>query len=199
MIFLVVLPVAFVAGMRLYRSVLGLLGLMIAFTPFALIACFQVRFNEIPESMIFSVVTIFLLLTSYFVTNYVAEATEQRIRLIMKAYTAAVICALIGTLAYLGLMRGADLFVRYGRAKATFKDPNVYGPLLILPAMFALQRILLGHGRSQLWAGIVYMILFVGAFASFSRAAWGHLRCRRSSSCCFASCLRRRRATRFAS
>tara|TARA_R110002124_G_scaffold63350_5_gene172900 strand:- start:20656 stop:21939 length:1284 start_codon:yes stop_codon:yes gene_type:complete len=173
--FALVLPVAFVAGMSIYRSSLGLLGLLIAFTPFALIACFQVRHHEIPESIVFTAVTIFLLLTSYFLANYVAEATEQRIRLIMKAYTvAAVICALIGTLAYLGLMPGADLFVRYGRAKATFKDPNVYGPFLILPAMFALQRVLLGHGRSQLWAGIVYMILFVGVFASFSRAAWGH-------------------------
>ena len=173
--FLVVLPLAFVAGIGLYRSTFGLLAIMIAFTPFALIACFQVKFTPVSDALIFSIVTIFLLLTSYFVANYVAEATEKRMRLIMNAYTAAaVFCAVIGTLAYLGLIPGAEIFTRYGRAKATFNDPNVYGPFLILPAMFALQRVLLASGRTAIIAGIIYLVLFVGVFVSFSRAAWGH-------------------------
>ncbi|MGV8833341.1 MAG: O-antigen ligase family protein [Devosia sp.] len=175
LMFVVVLPLAFVAGIGLYRSTFGLLALIIAFIPFALIACFQVRYHGIVESLVFTAVTIFLLLTAYFLANYVAEATEHRMRLIMKAYTAtAVMCAIIGTLAYLGLFPSAELFMRYGRAKSTFKDSNVYGPFLILPAMFALQRILLGRGRAQFWAAVVYMILFIGVFVSFSRAAWGH-------------------------
>lgn len=175
LIFLLVLPLAFLAGLNLYRSTFGLLAILIAFTPFALIACFQVRYNSIPDSLIFSIVTIFLMLTAYFTANYVAEDTEKRMRLIMRAYiAAAVLCALVGTLAYLGLFPAADLFMRYGRAKAMFKDPNVFGPFLVLPAMFALQRVLLGRGRAVFWAGAVYMILFVGVFVSFSRAAWGH-------------------------
>ncbi|UJW85891.1 O-antigen ligase family protein [Devosia sp. SL43] len=173
--FLAVLPLAFIAGLGLYRSTFGLLAIMVGFTPFALIACFQVKFTDVSDALIFSIVTIFLLLTSYFVANYVAEATERRMRIIMNAYTAAaVLCALIGTLAYLGLIPGADIFMRYGRAKATFNDPNVYGPFLVLPAMYALQRILLGSGRSQLWSTLIYLVLFVGVFVSFSRAAWGH-------------------------
>lgn len=173
--FLVVLPLAFVAGLGLYRSTFGLLAILVAFTPFALIACFQVKFTDVSDALIFSIVTIFLLLTAYFLANYVAEATEKRMRVVMNAYTAAaVICALIGTLAYLGLIPGADIFMRYGRAKATFNDPNVYGPFLVLPAMYALQRVLLGTGRSQLWAALIYLVLFVGVFVSFSRAAWGH-------------------------
>ncbi|KKB09316.1 O-antigen ligase family protein [Devosia chinhatensis] len=174
--FLLVLPLAIFAGIGLYRSTLGLLGIMIAFTPFALIAVFQVRFNTITSALIFSLVTVFLMFTSYFAANYVAEATTKRMRIIVAAYTAAaVLAAVIGTLAYLGLMPGADLFLRYGRAKATFKDPNVYGPFLVLPAMFALQRIVLAQNfRQVLFSGAIYMILFVGVFVSFSRAAWGH-------------------------
>lgn len=173
--FLVVLPLALVAGMGLYRSTFGLLAILIGFTPFALIACFQVRFNPIGDVLVFSIVTIFLLLTAYFVANYVAEETERRMRLIMGAYTAvAMISALVGTLAYLGLMPGADIFLRYGRAKAAFNDPNVFGPFLVLPAMYALQRLLLAPGRSAIIAGGIYLVLFVGVFASFSRAAWGH-------------------------
>jgi O-antigen ligase len=173
--FLIVLPLAFVAGMGLYRSTFGLLAMLIGFTPFALIACFQVRFTPINDALIFSIVTIFLLLTAYFIANYVAEDTERRMRLVMRAYTAvAMVSAVVGTLAYLGLMPGADIFLRYGRAKAAFNDPNVFGPFLVLPAMYALQRLLLAPGRTAMIAGGIYMVLFVGVFVSFSRAAWGH-------------------------
>jgi O-antigen ligase len=174
--FLAVLPVAFMAGMGLYRSTLGLLGIFVGFIPFALIGAFQVRTKPLDEALIFVIVTIFLLLTAYFIANYVAERTEKRMKLVIGAYTgAALLSAIIGTAAYLGLMPGADLFLRYGRAQAMFKDPNVFGPFLILPAMYALQRVLLGTGARAFWAGAVYMVLFVGVFASFSRAAWGHL------------------------
>lgn len=172
--FLAVLALALVAGIGIYRSTFGLFAILVGFTPFALIACFQVRFTPINDALIFSIVTIFLLLTSYFAANYVAEATEKRMRIIMGAYTAvAVLSAIIGTLAYLGLMPGAEIFTRYGRAKAAFNDPNVYGPFLALPAMYALQRLLLGSGRTAIIAGLVYLALFVGVFASFSRGAWG--------------------------
>ncbi len=173
--FLAVLPIAFMAGMGIYRSTLGLLAILVGFTPFALIGAFQVRSEPVTDAMIFVIVTVFLLLTSYFAANYVAEATERRMRLVMNAYTAAAVCcAIIGTLAYLGLMPSAETFLLYGRAKATFNDPNVFGPFLVLPAMYALQRILLDRGRRMLVAAIIYMILFIGVFASFSRAAWGH-------------------------
>ena len=173
--FVLVLPVAFMAGMGIYRSTLGLLALFVAFIPFAMISAFQARVLPVSDEIIFVVVTAFLLLTSYFVANYVAEQTARRMRLVMNAYTfAALLSAVIGTLAYLGLMPAADTFLLYGRAKAMFNDPNVFGPFLILPAMYALQRVLLGTGRRALWAGMVYMVLFVGVFASFSRAAWGH-------------------------
>lgn len=175
LMFVAVLPVAFLAGMHIYRSTFGIFAILVGFTPFAMIAIFQVRFTPIAEAFVFNLVTIFLLLTSYFIANYVAEDTERRTRLVMRAYTiAAVMAALLGTLGYLHLIPGSDLFTRYGRAKGTFNDPNVFGPFLVLPAMFALQRLLLLRGKRAVLAGAVYMILFVGVFASFSRAAWGH-------------------------
>ncbi|UYN99983.1 MAG: hypothetical protein KIT02_01715 [Devosia sp.] len=173
--FLLLLPVALMAGLGLYRSTFGLMAIMLAFSPFALIACFQVKYSTVSDALIFTIVTIFLMVTSYFLANYIAEAPERRMRIVVIGYTAAaVMAAIIGTLAYLGLMPAADLFLRYGRAKAMFKDPNVFGPFLVLPAMFALQRILLGKGWQVITAGGIYMVLFVGVFVSFSRAAWGH-------------------------
>ena len=58
---------------------------------------------------------------------------------------AAVLSALLGTLGYLGSCPGADLFTRYGRAKALFNDPNVFGPFLILPAMYRAAARAAGH------------------------------------------------------
>lgn len=173
--FFLVLGCAAFAGFGLHRSTLGLLVLFVAFVPFALIGGFQVRYNEITDSLIFQAVTIFLLFTGYFVANYVADAPQKRMRIIVGAYIAtAVLSALLGTLGYLGLIPGADLFTRYGRAKALFNDPNVFGPFLILPAMYLLQRVLLGDRRRAMIAAALFMILAVGVFASFSRAAWGH-------------------------
>jgi hypothetical protein len=98
-------------------------------------------------------------------------------RLIIGWYIAtAAISALLGTLGYLGVVPGGhDLLTRYDRAKALFNDPNVFAPFLILPAMYALQRVLLAAPRRAAIAAGIVMIITLGVFASFSRAAWAHL------------------------
>jgi hypothetical protein len=177
LVFFVVLTVSLFAGSFAFqRSTLGLLVLWGSFIPFAIIAGFQPTFTPVPQALIFQVVTIFLFFTSYWVATYVAEMPQKRMRLIVGAYTvAATISALMGTLGYLGIIPGHDSLTLYGRAKALFNDPNVFGPFLILPAMYALQRVLLGTPRRAAVAAAVVMVIVVGVFASFSRAAWAHL------------------------
>jgi hypothetical protein len=175
--FVLVLAISvFAGGFAFQRTTLGLLVLWVVFIPFALIAAFQATFTPLNDALIFQAVTIFLFFTSYWVANYVAEAPQERMRIIVAAYTvAAVLSAAMGTLGYLGLIPGRELLTLYGRAKALFNDPNVFGPFLILPAMYALQRVLLGSNRRAFWGAAVFMVITVGVFASFSRAAWGHL------------------------
>lgn len=174
--FLMVLAVTAFSGFGLHRSLLGLLVLFVTFIPFALIAAFQMKFSQLTDGLIFQMVTIFLLLTSYVVANYVADAPQKRMKIIVNAYIAsATISALLGTLGYLHLIPGSDILTRYGRAQSLFNDPNVFGPFLILPAMYCLQRVLLGKRNRAILAGVLYLILMIGVFASFSRAAWGHL------------------------
>lgn len=173
--FLLVLGASLFAGFGLHRSTLGLLVLFTALIPFALLAGFQARYNDVVDALLFQAVTIFLVFTGYFAANFVADAPQRRMRLIVGAYVAtAAVSAIVGTLGYLGLIPGSDLLTRFGRAKAFFNDPNVFGPFLILPAMYLLQRVLLGARGRALWAGVLFMTLVVGVFASFSRAAWGH-------------------------
>lgn len=175
LLFMPVLGLAILAGLRLYRSTLPLLVITLAFVPFSLIAAFQVRNIPLTQAFIFAIVTIFLLLTSYFTANYVAIDTQRRVKQIVIAYAAiAVVSSVVGVLGYLHLIPGGDIFLRYGRVKAMFKDPNVFGPFVILPAIYALQKVLLTRDlRRMLIGGAVFMAIFVGVFASFSRAAWG--------------------------
>lgn len=172
--FLAVLGVSLFAGFAFHRRTLGLMVLFLAFIPFALIAAFQVRYSGITDALIYQAVTIFLLFTAWWVANYVAGDPEPRLRLILKAYLAtALVSAILGTLGYFGI--GHDLFTRYDRAKAFFNDPNVYGPFLVLPAMYVLQRIFTGDPKRMAWNVAAYGILAIGVFMSFSRAAWGHI------------------------
>lgn len=172
--FLAAFAVSLAGGLKLHRENLPLLGLIILFAPFSLIAAFQVRFMDASDALLFTLVTIFLMITSYFAANFVAQSPLAHMRLIGRAYiAAALITAVVGTLAYLGVLPGEGAFLLYGRAKAFFKDPNVYGPFLVLPAMFLLQRALLGGPKQALIGGGLYLVIFVGTFVSFSRGAWG--------------------------
>src|SRR5882724_7562783 len=126
LVFFGVLALSLIAGSFAFqRSPLGLFVLWAGFVPFAIIGGFQPKFTEIPNALIFQVVTIFLFFTSWWVANYVAEAPQKRMRLIIGAYiAAAALSALMGTVGYLGLVPGGhDLLTRYDRAKALFNDP----------------------------------------------------------------------------
>ncbi len=175
-VFVLVLPVALVSGLWLYRGTLNLFNLLVVFVPFAAISAFQPLNTTVLSSLIYVTVTFFLWFTAYFVANYVAEDPARRFASIMKSYTvAAVVVAMVGIFAYLGLLPGRELFLKFERVKSTFQDPNVFGPFLILPAIWAAQKLFLERGRSSLVAALVFAVLFIGVFVSFSRGAWGSL------------------------
>ncbi|MCB1516626.1 MAG: O-antigen ligase family protein [Hyphomicrobiaceae bacterium] len=176
LVFIMVLPVAILAGVGLHKQPQILLYLLILFAPFGMIGAFQVTHMPTYKGVFYVLVTIFLWLTGYFAANYVADDPDRNMTRMMKAYTiVAVLVAAVGSLAYLGLIPGKDIFTRYGRAKGTFEDPNVFGPFLILPAMYALQAILLKGRKGLLRNAAILGVLAAGVFFSFSRAAWGHL------------------------
>ncbi|WIY53943.1 hypothetical protein O9Z70_05270 [Devosia sp. YIM 151766] len=168
------LCMAVASRMRLFSSTAPLLLLLLFFSVFGVIAAFQVRYTPLTDALIFVVVTIYLIFTAFFAANFIAEAPEQRVSVIRNAYVAtAVVSAAIGIFAYLGVLPNSEMFLRYDRAKAMFKDPNVYGPFLILPAMLVLRDLFLQR-KGQLLNGAIVLLLMIGVFVSFSRAAWGH-------------------------
>jgi hypothetical protein len=175
-VFIGVFGCALIGGLPINRHTNKFLFATLAFIPPAYVALLQMKFSTFEKGLLFTTVTVFLLVTGYFVANFVAEKPFERMRLVISAYIlAAVIAALVGTLAYLGVLPARDMFLKFGRAKAFFKDPNVFGPFLVFPAAILTQRLLLGDLRKSLFNALWLGIILVGAFVSFSRGAWGHM------------------------
>src|SRR6185503_7270913 len=61
----------------------------------------------------------------------------------------------------------------YDRLKGLFKDPNVFGPYLVIVSIYALHRVLLGGnvGKRLIWLSSC-LIGSVGVLLCYSRAAW---------------------------
>lgn len=91
-----------------------------------------------------------------------------------RAYIVAAIgVAVTGIVGYFNLVPGAmENFVGLGRAKGTFKDPNVFGPFLILPILMLGYSLLTGKFGTRTIAAL--LIILAGLFLSFSRGAWFH-------------------------
>lgn len=129
-----------------------------------------------PKVAVWVFVSWYLALTMIFFAVIVAEETEGRLDVILRAWTlAALIAAAAGIAGYFRLFPGAfDLFTLYARAKGTFNDPNVFGPFLILPMLMAIQAFFRGTSGQMLRAGGVLAVLLVALLLSFSRGAWIH-------------------------
>jgi len=176
LVFFILLPIGVLAGVGLHKKNLNIISLLVVFIAFGLIADFQVTFMPIYQAIMYSVVTFYLWFTAFFVANYIADAPHERLKVIINAYTGiAVFIVIIGVLAYLRLIPDFGQLIENSRVRSTFKDPNVFAPFLMIPAMFALQRALMDKGKRSLVSAMVYGILFIGVFVSFSRGAWGHL------------------------
>lgn len=119
-------------------------------------------------------VTLFLVLGAFVLAGYVAADPEPRFRLVMTCYVVACLIASAAALAgYFQLVPSAyDLFTNYGRARGTFKDPNVLGAALAPALVFLAWTVLRGSLRQALLAAAVSVPLFFALLLSFSRGAW---------------------------
>ena len=158
-------------GLRIPLVVTPLLLLLALFNFGGIISSFQVPDWE--GGLIYVAISFFLALTSVFFAILIMH-DMARLRLIFRSYVAAaVITSLLGIAGYLHLTPGLELFTRYSRAMGAFQDPNVFGPFLV-PAMLYVIYGLVNRSASLMpFRTAILLILLVGTFLSFSRAAWG--------------------------
>lgn len=158
-------------GLRLSRHVMPLLVLLVLFNIGGLISMTQLP--ELGRIPLYLAVSLFLALTAVFFAAIV-EAHPELLSLIFGAWLAAgLLTALAGIAGYFGVVPGAEMFTRYGRAAGVFEDPNVFGPFLTLPALFLLHRMMTGAPHRAILAIPAFLVLLLGIFLSFSRGAWG--------------------------
>jgi hypothetical protein len=130
-----------------------------------------------PKPVIWVCVSAYLAVTAIFYAGMLGANTERRLDALMRGYVAAaVVASLVGIAAYFRAFGSAsEMFLLYERARGTFNDPNVLGAFVILPALLALQRVLIGRLSDTVRGGLVLLVLMAGLLLSFSRGAWGQL------------------------
>jgi hypothetical protein len=119
----------------------------------------------------------YMAITVIFFAMVTAEDTAARLDLLRRGLiVGAVIASLAGIAGYFNLVPGGyDTLTLYTRARGTFKDPNVLGAFLILPALFALQAVVSQPAGKSFRSAVALGLMALAILLAFSRAAWGQL------------------------
>lgn len=167
----VLLVAALVAGARLERTLLVPFLLLLIWNVAGMMALLHVPGRE--KTIQYTGTSVYLAIAGLLFACLFAQNTMQRLTVMRVAYViTAVLAVFIGAAGYFNLFGTAYLFAPFGRALGAFKDPNVFGPFLIWPALFVLDRMVARHIRFT--DAIVAAILLFGLLLSFSRGAWFH-------------------------
>ena len=119
----------------------------------------------------------YMAVTVLFFAMVISEDTTARLDMLRRGLVVgAMVASLLAIAGYFHLIPGDnDLLTLYGRARGTFKDPNVLGAFLILPALFALQSVVSDKFGKAFRNVIAFGIMSLAILLAFSRAAWGGL------------------------
>ena len=161
-----------IAGLRFERQTLLLLMLLLVWNAAGMIALTRIASDS--KAVQYAATTFYMSAAAVLFAALVTSDTMKRLAALRAGYIAsAVVAGLAGIAGHFHLFPGAEMFEEYGgRAMGMFKDPNVYAPYLIWPALFLIARIITRgfFPRDLAMLGIIMS----GLFLSFSRGAWGH-------------------------
>jgi hypothetical protein len=160
------------AGARVDRLLAPMILLIAIWAVFGAFALMPVIENT--QSLTYYLVSVYLAVSALIFACLFAEHTERRLLTLQRSYiVAGLIAAILGIIGYFDVIPGLrGLLVENDRAKATFKDPNVFGPYLILPLLFLVQEFL--YRGFRLRHIVTGLVILMALFLSFSRGAWGH-------------------------
>lgn len=171
-IFILLALGAFVlTGLKLDRANMPFIFFLVIYNLGALIALQP--YTDFEWSREFVIGTGFVATTAIFFCLMLNEDAITRLNVCRSAFiVGAVQAATCGILGYADIAGLGTIFSMYGRASGTFRDPNVLGPFLVLPALYLLWDLFHG-GRYLLFKAVCLLIVLLGLFLSFSRGAWG--------------------------
>lgn len=129
---------------------------------------------DMRRSALHAFITLYLSIASIVLAGFVRQNPEAHARLMMNAYlVAATVASLAALVGYFDLVPSmTETLTLFGRARGTFKDPNVLGAFLAPAIVFAMRLWLDRPGlRSLVPLGVAGLVT-LGALLSFSRGAW---------------------------
>lgn len=173
-VLVLVMAVALVTGRFTLRSVpLPMLALVVVFLVLNLISAMFAAFPG--RAVFYFSITAYLCFFALWLTGYVSS--ERRAASLVRPLVAgAVASAAVGVAVLFLSFPGKSLvdFSDGQRARGFFKDPNVFGPFLVVVALIVLSEILeprLLRSRTVTKLALL-LVLSLGILFAFSRAAW---------------------------
>jgi hypothetical protein len=172
---LIATVIFFATGLRLRLVFMPLLLLLILLNVGYSIGA--IPFIEASEVANWIATSWYMAFTVMFFAMVVADDTLARLDMLRRGLIVGAMIASLAALAgYFNLVPGGhDLLTLYERARGTFKDPNVLGAFLILPALFVLQNVVSDPLGKSFRNTIALGIMALAILLAFSRAAWGGL------------------------
>jgi hypothetical protein len=160
----------FATGLRLRLAFLPLLLLLFLINVGYSIGA--IPFMDKPEVANWIATSWYLAVTVMFFAMVISEDTAARLDMLRRGLiVGAMIAASSAIAGYFNLVPGGhDLLTLYERGRGTFKDPNVLGAFLILPALFVLQSVVSNNFRKSFRSAIalgVMAVMLVAVLASF--------------------------------
>ena len=168
----VLLVTCVVAGVRFERLLALPFLLLLVWNIGGILSLLNVPAEE--KAIQYTATSFYLAVAAMLFACLFAQNTMARLATMRVAYVlTATLISLAGIAGYFSLFPHAhDLFATFDRALGAFKDPNVFGPFLIWPALIVIERMLTRHiGMLDL---SIVGILLLGLLLSFSRGAWFH-------------------------
>lgn len=130
---------------------------------------------DVKQGVLYFGITLFMIASWLFVVGLLGRYGERGMLCVMSAFTIAGVAS--ATLAIATYFKFApplnDWVLFYDRVKGFFKDPNVFGPYLVITAVYALHRLQLKAtlARKLCWLAS-FLVASLGVLLCYSRAAW---------------------------
>jgi O-antigen ligase len=158
-----------IAGVRFDRQVAVLIMLLLIWNVSGLMSLINVVGEE--KTVQFAATSLYLALAAIIFAGLFSQEVLARLATMRAAYVlTAVGCTVFGLAVYWHILPGEDTFTWAGRLRSTFKDPNVFGPFLVLPSLFLIQDMVIR--RIVLWKLAATLVMMLGVLFSYSRGAW---------------------------
>jgi len=163
----------YATGLRLKPAFLPLLFMLIVLNAGYTIC--SIELLDQSKIMNWIVTSWYMAITAFFFALIMSQDTEARLDCLRRGLiVGGVIASLAGIAGYFHLIPGEhELLTLYGRARGTFKDPNVLAAFLILPALFTLQNLVTSAFWKSTRNAIALGIIALAVLLAFSRASWG--------------------------